>query len=133
MNSKVWVVTLTQGLEVTEAAVFDKESDAEHYAHEMAASKQGNYQILSSVLNSRAELEQEETHWAEIADFDTACIECLFEELSAVSEEEFDRKACTLFLEEHKDDLQKKADEIVHEYLRKELRDYISNERVILG
>ena len=36
-------------------------------------------------------------------------------------------------IEEKKDELQKKADEIVHEYLRKELKDYINNERVILG
>ena len=37
-----------------------------------------------------------------------------------------------LLFEKKKDELQKKADEIVHEYLRKEFSDYINNERVIL-
>jgi hypothetical protein len=132
MQQKVWVVALTQGQEVTQAAVFDNESDAENYAQEMISSEKGNYQILSSVLSSRKETE-EETHWAALPDFDSGCIECLFEEISAVPGEDIDAEACTKFLEEHKVDFQKKADEIVQEYLRKEIRDYLFNERVILG
>ena len=133
MQKKVWVVTLMEGLEVTEAAVFDNESDADNYAHEMASSHKGNYQVLSSGLNSRTDFAEEETHWAALPDFDAECMECLFEEISGTPAEGVDPELCAKFLEEHKVDFQKKADEIVHEYLRKELQDYLLNERIILG
>jgi hypothetical protein len=133
MQEKVWVVTHIQGLEVTEANVFKNEADASNYAHEMAAGNDGSYQVITSVLNSREDMEEEAAHWAVLADFDPSCLECLVQEVAEDVKEEFDEAACAKFFEENKDQIQKKADEIVHDYLRKELRDYINNERVILG
>jgi len=131
MQQTVWIVALTQGSDVTQATVFDNEADAENYAEEMNSARQGHYQILSSALKCRKE--SEEAHWAALPDFNTECIECLVEDMSGVPEQGIDTEACTKFLEEHKIDFQKKADEIVQEYLRKEIKDYLFNERVILG
>ncbi|MDD4160676.1 MAG: hypothetical protein PHO18_07005 [Synergistaceae bacterium] len=133
MQKKVWVVTHTQGLEVTDNSVFDNEADAANYAHEMATSGKGSYQVLASVLNSREAINEESMHWTAVPEFDAECLECLVQEVAEEAKEEFDEEACAEFFEKNKDQLQKHADEIVHEYLRKELRDYINNERVILG
>ena len=133
MQEKVWVVTHIQGLEVTDANVFNNEADASNYAHEMAAVNDGSYQVITSVLNSREAMEEEAAHWAVLADFDASCLECLVQEVAEDVKEEFDEAACAKFFEENKDQIQKKADEIVHDYLRKELKDYINNERVILA
>lgn len=133
MQEKYWVVTLTQGLEVTHADIFDNEKDAENYAREMVASKQGNYQVLSAVMNRRSELVGEEQRWAELTDFNSDCIECLVEDLSGCAPIEFNADACAKFLAEHKNDLQKHANEIVYEYIRREIREFIDNDRVILG
>lgn len=133
MQEKVWVVTHIQGLEVTDANVFNNEADASNYAHEMAAVNDGSYQVITSVLNSREAMEEEAAHWVVLPDFDAGCLECLVQEVAEDFKEEFDEAACAKFFEENKDQIQKKADEIVHDYLRKELKDYISNERVILG
>ncbi|MGD9666021.1 MAG: hypothetical protein AB7U31_01045 [Synergistaceae bacterium] len=133
MQEKVWVVTHIQGLEVTDANVFNNEADAANYAQEMAAVNTGSYQITESVLNSREAMEEDSARWAVLPEFGVECLECLVQEVAEDAQEEFDEAACAKFLEDRKDELQKKADEIVHEYLRKELKDYINNERVILG
>ena len=133
MQEKVWVVTHIQGLEVTDANVFNNESDAANYAQEMAAVNTGSYQITESVLNSREAIEEDSARWAVLPEFGTECMECIVQEVAEDAEEEFDEAACAKFFEEKKEELQKKADEMVHEYLRKELKDYINNERVILG
>ncbi|HAJ94072.1 MAG TPA: hypothetical protein DCM41_04175 [Synergistaceae bacterium] len=133
MQEKVWVVTHIQGLEVTDANVFNNAADAANYAQEMSAVNDGSYQVTESVLNSREAIEEESARWAVLPEFGADCLECLVQEMSEDAEEEFDEAACAKFFEEKKDKLQKKADEIVHEYLRKELKDYINNERVILG
>ena len=133
MQENVWVVTISQGPDVTDAEVFDNEADAENFAQEMAIQHNGSYKVIKSAFNSRKKITEAAQHWVELPDFDTQCIECLFEEISDVQQEELDTEACAKFLEEHKDNLQKKADEIVQEYLRKELHDYLLNERVILG
>jgi len=133
MQEKVWVVTHIQGLEVTDASVFDSEADAANYAEEMAATNSGTYSVVESVLNSRGAMEEDSIRWASLPELGAECIECLVEELAEETEEKFDEEACAKFFEEKKEELQKKADEMVHEYLRRELRDYINNERVILG
>jgi len=133
MQEKVWVVTHIQGLEVTDASVFNNEADAENYAQEMAEVNTGSYQVTESVMNSREAMEKDSARWVVLPEFDADCLECLVQEVAEDVEEEFDETACAKFFEEKKDKLQKKADEIVHDYLRKELKDYINNERVILG
>lgn len=133
MQKKVWVVTHIQGLEVTDASVFSNESDATNYAHEMASAKTGTYRVIESVLNSREVMEEEAEEWVSMPAFDANCMECVVQEVAEDFKEEFDEVACTKFFEENKDKLQKEADKIVQEYLRKELRDHISPERIILG
>ncbi len=133
MQEKVWVVTHIQGLEVTDANVFNNEADAANYAQEMAEVNTGSYQVTESVMNSREAMEKDSARWVVLPEFDADCLECLVQEVAEDVEEEFDEAACAKFFEEKKDKLQKKADEIVHDYLRKELKDYINNERVILG
>lgn len=133
MQKKVWVVNHIQGIEVTDASVFDKETDAATYAREMSARDNDCYQVLESVLNSREADVEEEVHWVSFPEFDVECMECVIQELAEDAPEEFDEVACAKFYEENKEELQKKADKIVQEYLRKELKDYINNERVILG
>lgn len=133
MQEKVWVVTHIQGLEVTDASVFNNEADAANYAQEMAEVNTGSYQVTESVMNSREAMEKDSARWVVLPEFDADCLECLVQEVAEDVEEEFDETACAKFFEEKKDKLQKKADEIVHDYLRKELKDYINNERVILG
>lgn len=133
MQEKVWVVTHIQGSEVTDASVFDSKADAENYAEEMAAANIGTYNVVESVHNSRKAMEEDSIRWTSLPELGAECIECLVEELAEETEEKFDEEACAKFFEEKKEELQKKADEMVHEYLRRELRDYINNERVILG
>ena len=133
MQVKVWVVTHRQGLEVTDVNVFDSQADASNYAQEMSAGHDGSYQVIESVMNSREAIEEEAVHWAALPEFGAECMECLVEELAEGHEDEFDEEACAKFFEEKKEELQKKADEMVHDYLRRELKDYINNERVILG
>ncbi len=133
MQEKVWVVTHIQGLETTDANVFDNEADAANYAQEMAATNSGTYSVIESVLNSRKAIEEEAVHWAALPEIGADCIECLVQEAVEGQEDKVDQAVCVQFLEENKEELQKKADDMVHEYLRRELRDYINNERVILG
>ena len=132
MQEKVWVVTHIQGLEVTDASVFDNMADATNYAHEMTAVNSGTYSVLESVLNNRGAMEQESVRWVALPEFGLDCIECFVEEIAEGYTEDFDEAACAEFFEKKKAELQKKADEMVHEYLRKEFSDYINNERVIL-
>lgn len=133
MQEKVWVVTHIQGLEVTEASVFDNEADATNYAHEMASANTGTYRVIESVLNSREVMEKESEEWVSLPDFDANCIECVIQEVAEDAKEEFDEAACAKFFEDNKRKLQKEADKIVHEYLRKEFRDHLDPERIILG
>ena len=132
MQEKVWVVTHIQGLEVTDASVFDNMADATNYAHEMTTVNSGTDSVLESVMNNRGAMEQDSVRWVALPEFGPDCIECIVEELAEGHTEDFDEEACAEFFEKKKDELQKKADEIVHEYLRKEFSDYINNERVIL-
>jgi len=133
MQEYVWIVIPSQGMNITEAEVFDNEADAENFAQEMTVQNKGSYSIIKSAVNSRAKISEEAQHWAELPDFDTECVECLVEEITGVPQENFDPDACAKFLEENKEKLQQKADEIVQEYIRSELENYFLNERVILG
>lgn len=122
-----------QGLDIADTNVFDNESDAETYAGEMSAGNNEKYHIIKSVLNSRDDVEKEAPQWVSLPEFDVECLECIVLDGADSVEEEYDRGVCIQFLEENKEKLQDKADKLVHEYIRKELRDYINNERVILG
>ena len=133
MQRVVWVVAHVQGLEIVDTNVFDNESDAATYAGEMTAGNNEKYQIIKSVFNSRDDVEKEASQWVSLPEFDAECLECLVLGEGDPIEEKYDEGVCINFLEENKEKLQEKADELVHEYIRKELRDYINDERVILG
>ena len=130
IQEKIWVVVAQNGSEITESYVFDNLADAENFVEEIKPVQPGEYTILSSVLNRR---ETAESHLVELPDFNTDCIECLIEEIDAEAAKQLDAEACARFFEENKCDLQKDADELVQDYLRKRLADFIHNERVILG
>lgn len=130
MDLKVWAVAHMQGIEVTDISVFDNKADAENYAHEMSTRKIGSYQVLESVLNSRASLN--EAHLVELPEFNSECVECLVDSYD-IDQVKFDADECAAFLEKHKEEFQHKADEMVQDYLKKELHDYLLGERIILG
>ncbi|MDL2298040.1 hypothetical protein LJC40_02690 [Synergistaceae bacterium OttesenSCG-928-D05] len=133
MTEKVWAVTLSDGLKVTQIELFDNESDADNFAHEMASSGKGHYQVLETNLNMRDEKIAGEPRWTELTTFNAQCIECLVQDIIHEQEKPFDEAACAKFLEEHKVELQKEADDVIHELLKKRLHDYVNNERIILG
>ncbi|NLX84626.1 MAG: nuclear hormone receptor family protein [Synergistaceae bacterium] len=134
MQEKVWVVTHLQGHEIADASVFDNEVDAANYAREMSVGDDDCYKVMESVLNSREASVEEAVHWVSMPEFDAECMECVLQEVAeGFKDEEIDEFKCITFLEENKEELQKNADKIVQEYISKELREYINNERVILG
>lgn len=130
---KVWVASLLQGLTSGGIEVFDNEADARNYAQEMESSGKGAYKVVESPINSRAEKIEREPHWVDFANLNSLCIECLLEDFGTMEGMSLDEEACAEFLGKHKDELQKKSDEMVHEYLRKAISDYINNERIVLG
>lgn len=130
---KIWIASLLQGLTSDKLEVFDNEADARNYAQEMEASGKGEYNVIESPVNSRAEKIEGEPHWVDFANLNAFCIECLLEDFGAMKGMPIDEEACAEFLGKHKDELQKKSDEMVHEYLRKAISDYVNNERIVLG
>ncbi len=131
IQEKIWVVVAQNGAEITESYVFDSLADAENFAEEVKTVQPAEYTIISSVLNRRET--ESESHLVDLPDFNTECIECLIEEIDAEAAKQLDAEACAKFFEENKCELQKGADELVQDYLRKRLADFIHNERVILG
>lgn len=130
---KIWVASALQGLTSGQFEVFDNEADARNYALEMEASGKDTYNVLESPVNSRTEKIAGEPHWVDFANLNAFCIECLLEDFGAMKGMPIDEEACAEFLGKHRDELQKKSEEIVHEYLRKTISDYINNERIVLG
>lgn len=130
---KVWVASLLPDLKPELLEIFDNESDAHNFVQEMEASGKGRYGVVETTVNIRDEKIKGEPHWVDFASLTAPCIECLLEDFSAASGGDVDEKACAEFLEKHKEELQKKSDEIIHEYLKKSISDYINNERIVLG
>lgn len=129
---KIWVALLLQEIDPGQLEVFDNESDARNFVQEMRASGK-KYQLIDTPLNRRGEKIKREPHWVDFANLTAPCIECLIEDFGAAAGKPFDEQACAEFLEKNKEELQKKSDELVHDYLKKRISDYIDNERVILG
>lgn len=130
---KIWVASLVPEMHSGQLEVFDNKSDALNFVQEMETSGKGKYKLMETPLNSRGDKIQGEPHWVDLAHLTAPCIECLLEDFSAVAGKPVDEQACTEFLEKHKDELQKKSDELVRDYLKKSISDYIDNERVVLG
>jgi hypothetical protein len=133
MTEKIWAVTLTDGYKVTQVELFDNENDADNYAQEMAQTGKGNYQVTETTLNVRNEVIEGEPRWAELTSFNTDCIECLVNEIDTTQGKPVDTAACAAFLEENKEKIRNKANEMVREYIRKTVNDYVNDERIILG
>lgn len=133
MAEKIWAVTLTDGFKVSRVELFDNENDADNYAEEMAAAEEGNYQVIETVLNKREEVIEGEPRWAELTSYNTDCIECLVGELDTAQNKPIDKEACAAFLEKNKETIKNKSNELVREYLRKTVNDYVNGERIILG
>jgi len=130
---KVWVASLAADLKPEQLEVFDNESDARNFAMEMGAAGRGKYEVIETPMNTRSERIEREPHWVDLANINAPCIECLMEDFSAMKGKPVNEKECAEFLEKHKEELQKKSDEIVHEYLKKAIADYVDNERIVLG
>lgn len=130
---KVWVASLLPDLKPEQLEIFDNESDARNFALEMEASGRGKCRIIETPVSRRAEEIKGEPHWIDFASLNAHCIECLLEDFSVVSGKPVDEKECAEFINKHKEELQKKSEEFVQEYLKKAVSDYINNERVVLG
>lgn len=130
---KLWVATLLRDISPGQLEVFDNESDARNFVQEMEAAGKGRYTLVETPLNSRGEKIKGEPHWVDFANLTAPCIECILEDFGAAAGKPVDEQACAEFLEKHKEELQKKSDELVHDYLKKSISDYINNERIVLG
>lgn len=131
--AKLWVASQLLEISPGQLEVFDNESDARNFVQEMEAAGKGQYRLVETPLNSRGEKIKGEPHWVDFANLTAPCIECILEDFSAASGKPMDEQACAEFLEKHKEELQKKSDALVHEYLKKSISDYINNERIVLG
>lgn len=129
---KIWVVTPHQEIDPSQLEAFDNESDARNFTQEMDASGK-KYKLIEMPLNSRSERIEGEPRWVDLANLAAPCIECLLEDFSLAAGRPVDGQACAEFLEKHKEELQKNSDELVRDYLKKTISDYIDNERIILG
>lgn len=130
---KIWVASLVSGLQPEQLEVFDNESDARNFALEMQSAGRGEYKVLETTMNRRAEKIKGEPHWIDFTNLNSHCIECLQEDYSAAAGLPVDEKACAEFIEAHKDELQKKSNQMVNGYLKKAISDYVNNERIVLG
>lgn len=129
---KVWVASSVPDLKPEQLEVFDTESDAHNFALEMAASGAG-YHVMETPVNVRTEKIKGEPRWIDFTNLNSRSIEYLLEDFNAMRNQPVDEEACIEFIEKHKEELQKKSDEIVREYLKKRISDYINDERVVLG
>lgn len=130
---KIWVASLLPEMHSGQLEAFDNESDALNFIQEMETSGKGKYKLIETPLNSRGENIKGEPHWVDLANLTAPCIECILEDFSAAAGKPVDEQACVDFLEKHKEELQKKSDELVRDYLKKSISDYVDNERVVLG
>lgn len=131
--NKLWIASLVPELTPEQLEVFDNEADARNFSMEMAASSLGRYTIIETPVNMRGSKISGEPHWVDYASLHAHCIECIQEDFSAKTGVTINEKDCAEFMEKHGKELQKKSDEIVQEYIKKTISDYINNERIVLG
>ncbi len=131
MQEKVWAVVCQDCSGINSVLVFDHETDARHFAHEMEAGGKGQYSVFATSVNRRHETEAL-AHIAhiELPEFNTKCIECLVD-IASIPEDEKD--AAAKYLEEHRTEILENAEEIVDGYIRSALTDFFEDDRVILG
>ncbi|WP_303147603.1 hypothetical protein [uncultured Cloacibacillus sp.] len=129
MQEKVWAVVSRDCSDVHSVLVFDCETDARHFAEEMKAGGKGTHEVFETSVHRRHEKEAALAH-IELPEFSTKCIECLVD-IASIPEEEKD--AAAKYLEEHRGEIQKNAEEIVDGYIKKALTDFFDEDRVIHG
>lgn len=129
MQEKVWAVVCQDDGGVNSVLVFDCEEDAEHFAGEMNLGGPGSYKVFPTSVNRRSETEAALSR-IELPEFSAKCIECLVD-IASVPEEE--RTAAAKYLEEHREELTKNAEELVDGYIRKAITEFFDDDRVIYG
>ncbi len=129
MQEKVWVVIQQCCGELGSVLAFDTEADAQNFAEEMTAAGKGTNTVVQTTLDRSSDADRMLSH-VDLPEFDTECIECLVD-MSDVPEAKQDTAA--KFLADHREELQKNAQQMVDTYIKKALTDYITDDRVILG
>ena len=90
MQEKVWAVVCQDAGGVQSVLVFDHESDARHFAHEMEAGGKGTHAVFATSVHRRHEKEAALAH-IELPEFSTKCIECLVD-IPSIPDEEKEAK-----------------------------------------
>ncbi len=129
MQEKVWAVVCQEDGVVGSVLVFDCAADAEHFANEMTAGGKGTYAVFPTSVKRRHETEAALAH-IELPEFNAKCIECLVD-IASIHDGEKD--AAAKYLEEHRGEIQKNAEEMVDGYIRNALTDFFEEDRVIHG
>lgn len=129
MQEKVWAVVCQDCNGINSVLVFDHETDARHFAEEMDAGKKGTHTVFATSVHRRHEKEAALAH-IELPEFSTKCIECLVD-VPSIPEEE--KEAAAKYLEEHRGEIQKNAEEIVDGYIRNALTEFFDDDRIIHG
>ena len=129
MQEKIWVVIQQEGGGIASVLAFDFEADAQNFAQEMTAAGRGINTVLQTTVNRRHEAEEAISH-VDLPEFNTECIECIVD-MSGVPEDRQD--AAAIYLDEHRADLQKNAQEMVDKYIKKAITDFFADDRIILG
>ncbi|MDO5116297.1 MAG: hypothetical protein Q4D58_09400 [Synergistaceae bacterium] len=129
MQEIIWVVVQQDCNGIASVLAFDHEADARNFAQEMDAAGNGTNAVVRTTVNRRHEAE-EAIALVELPEFNTECIECIVD-ISNIPEEK--QAAAARYLEEHHDDLQKDAQEMVDKYIKKAITDFFADDRIILG
>ena len=129
MQEKIWVVIQQEGGGIASVLALDFEADAQNVAQEMTAAGRGINTVLQTTVNRRHEAEEAISH-VDLPEFNKECIECIVD-MSGVPEDRQD--AAAKYLEEHRADLQKNAQEMVDKYIKKAITDFFADDRIILG
>ena len=129
MQEKGWAVVCQDADGVNSVLVFDHEADARHFAHEMESGGKGTHAVFATSVHRRHETEAALAH-IELPEFSTKCIECLVD-IPSIPDNE--KEAAVKYLEEHRGEIQKNAEEIVDGYIRNALTDFFDDDRIIHG
>ena len=98
----------------------------------MAAANIGTYNVVESVHNSRKAMEEDSIRWASLPELGAECIECLVEELAEELKRSLTKKPALSSSRKRRKNCRKRLTRW-STVSAQELRDYINNERVILG
>lgn len=129
MQEKIWTVVEHDGGEILSVLAYDHESEAQSFARDMMTAGKAQYTVLATTIHRRHEAEEAIAH-VEFPEFNTKCIECLVD-TSSIPEE--GQEAAVKFLEEHRGEIQKNAEEMVDQYIKKAITDFFAHDRIILG